>query len=114
MTCIDSRFVCRGPPKAADHRKVQKDLKTPCCSDFCPTAMPVSLKALGRGPGSAIKDFAGRFLGGSGVDKARLVEGARTSFGQGSAFRSKFLENSNKGSAIQQEGFEGRFQGRLC
>ena len=35
-------------------------------------------------------------------------------FGQGSAFRSKFLENSNKGSAIQQEGFEGRFQGRLC
>lgn len=39
LTCVDSRFVCRGPPKAADHRKVQKDLKTPCCSDFCPTAM---------------------------------------------------------------------------
>ena len=109
LTCIDSRFVCRGPPKAADHRKVQKDLKTPCCSDFCPTAMPVSLKALGRGPGSAIKDFVGRFLGGSGVDKARLGEGARTSFGQGSAFRSKFLENSYK----RFRHSAGRFWGKV-
>ena len=71
--------------------------------------MPVSLKALGRGPGSAIQDFVGRFLGGSGVDKARLGEGARTSFGQGSAFRSKFLENSYK----RFRHSAGRFWGKV-
>lgn len=112
--CLIRGLFAVDPQKLLIIARSRKILKHHAVQIFCPTAMPVSLKALGRGPGSAIKDFAGRFLGGSGVDKARLGEGARTSFGQGSAFRSKFLENSNKGSAIQQEGFEGRFQGRLC
>ena len=78
------------PQKLLTIARSRKILKQ-CCSEFCSTAMlcRVSSKALGWG----------RFL------RLRIFQVGFWGFWCGGGC---------KGSGIQQEGFEGRFQGRLC